>query len=252
MSDKLTKDKIDGVSLCARYSFGPNRLHLCGPDANSEVFAYLKNESFDDGLNNILSQFKNLHPYLQFIASQNNIADPYDPRVVAAYWLGNDLLKNISKQATYKYFTEVRNFNTKFGADFKYVEDKLHMGVFLHHSFHVLNIWHKIGDDKIHESLDSLKKCIITAGKITKISGPYIYARLDELQYHNGKFSLAGATKPKRIIRRLNDEGWLDNIKVGEIITVHWDSPCDTISLEQYKILKSFTNQSIMLANLTI
>ena len=58
----------DGVARCARYAFGPNRLHMCGPDANREVLAYLSEGVADDGLMYLLAKFKTLYPYLETIA----------------------------------------------------------------------------------------------------------------------------------------------------------------------------------------
>ena len=86
---KQKTTSVDGIARCTRYAFGPNRLHLCGPDANKEVLAYLKEGVSDPGLENLLRRFSTLYPYLQHIAQANHIADPCDERVVEAYWIGN-------------------------------------------------------------------------------------------------------------------------------------------------------------------
>ena len=84
---------MDGVTRCTRYAFGPNRLHMCGPDMNREVLAYMNEGVTDTGLTNILKEFQALHPYLTKIAHTNQIKDPFDSRVVEAYWIGNELLR---------------------------------------------------------------------------------------------------------------------------------------------------------------
>ena len=48
----------DGVAVCTRYAFGPNRLHLCGPDMNQEVLSYLNTGAIDSGLTNIIVKFQ--------------------------------------------------------------------------------------------------------------------------------------------------------------------------------------------------
>ena len=89
---------MNGLLQCSRYAFGPNRLHYCGPDASQEILAYIDNKEQDPGLEKLLSAFQTLYPYLEMISRANNIADPFDERVVEAYWIGNDLLANTGKK----------------------------------------------------------------------------------------------------------------------------------------------------------
>jgi hypothetical protein len=53
---------IDGILRCSRYSFGPNRLHYCGPDQNVELRALIEaGEMAKDsglGLTSLLKHFK--------------------------------------------------------------------------------------------------------------------------------------------------------------------------------------------------
>src|SRR3989338_5875958 len=86
---------MDGIARCSRYAFGPNRLHLCGPEKNREVLSYMSQNASDEGLKQILREFQTLHPYLVSIAQANRIRDPFDDRVVEAYWIGNELLNAI-------------------------------------------------------------------------------------------------------------------------------------------------------------
>src|SRR3989344_7978965 len=88
---------MDGILRCSRYSFGPNRLHYCGPDVNAELQAEIEAANPNPHLVAILREFKTLFPYLKLIASANNIVDPFDARVVEAYWLGNELLENVGR-----------------------------------------------------------------------------------------------------------------------------------------------------------
>ena len=46
----------------------------------------------DGGLAELARTFEGAWPYLTLIAGANRIADPLDPRVVEAYWVGNELL----------------------------------------------------------------------------------------------------------------------------------------------------------------
>ena len=55
----------------------------------------------DGGLTPLLRRFTGALPYLQLIARANAIADPFDARVVEAYWLGNELLDGVEVRQLY-------------------------------------------------------------------------------------------------------------------------------------------------------
>jgi hypothetical protein len=78
-------ETMEGIMRCSRYSFGPNRLHYCGPDANKELHDLIESGESNIGLAHLLKQFKTLFPYLKQIAQANGIKDPFDTRVVEAY-----------------------------------------------------------------------------------------------------------------------------------------------------------------------
>jgi len=59
---------MNGILRCSRYAFGPNRLHYCGPDANSEIRSYIDEDATDPGLEKLMSQFQTMFPYLRHIA----------------------------------------------------------------------------------------------------------------------------------------------------------------------------------------
>src|SRR3990167_9993879 len=86
-----------GLLTCARYAFAPNYLKYCGPDENRTIFQYCAAQDADAGLRELLEEFGTLYPYLRFIAQANGIADPFDPRVVEAYWVGNRLLEVVGR-----------------------------------------------------------------------------------------------------------------------------------------------------------
>jgi len=93
--------RLDGPQLFARYAFMPNRLTYCGGDDNRALFDYCLEEVTDDGLRGLLRKFTGAMPYLRLIAECNAILDPFDARVVEAYWLGNNLLQGVEARALY-------------------------------------------------------------------------------------------------------------------------------------------------------
>src|SRR5205085_7918384 len=82
-------------------AFMPNRLTYCGGDDHRSLFDYCIAGVSDPGLRDLLRKFSGAVPYLRLIARCNMIADPFDLRVVEAYWLGNELLQGVEARALY-------------------------------------------------------------------------------------------------------------------------------------------------------
>src|SRR3989338_7492357 len=87
-----------GLLLCARYSSAPNFFGYCGPDENDNLIDHLKEKVADKEVEVILSQFNTLFSYLKLISTENKIKDPFNQKVVEAYWIGNSLLDNIANR----------------------------------------------------------------------------------------------------------------------------------------------------------
>ena len=92
---------VDGTILFARYAFMPNRLSYCGGADNRALFNYCVAGQTDPGLVPILQKFQAAYPYLKLIATSNHIPDPFDARVVEAYWVGNELLDGVDLSRLY-------------------------------------------------------------------------------------------------------------------------------------------------------
>jgi len=232
---------MDGIARCARYAFGPNRLHLCGPDLNREVLAYINEGATDQGLTNILKDFQTLYPYLQQIAHANRIKDPFDPRVIEAYWIGNQLLDTIPPKTYYRHLTDNLQIQKMSPPNQMHqLKDKLAQGALMHHSFHVLNIWRRTGHHDIEHTPDTIDKCCVTWGKVLKVSGPTLTV---------SRQPILGPPKKQKIIRQLEHASLLDDIKTGDYVSIHWDTPCEIITPEQVANLTKYTNLSLQLAD---
>jgi Family of unknown function (DUF6390) len=85
-----------GPLLFARYAYPPNALGYCGADETRTLLEYGDAGVADAGLAELARTFEGAWPCLTLIAGANGIADPLDPRVVEAYWVGNDLLDHVT------------------------------------------------------------------------------------------------------------------------------------------------------------
>jgi len=249
----MSRIAVDGVLRCSRYSFGPNRLHYCGPDKNKEMFDYIQENKNDGGLQILLSQFKTLYPYLKHIASANGIADPFDNSVVEAYWLGNDLLENVDKRQFYRYLTEDYSLKKKVSPkEFARVEKKLGEGAVPHHSFHVFDVWRRTGDfEERGHTFESLDECRIAWGTVLEAKGPVVTIETERIELIEGKLAL-GATQERRLMRPLEAEYDIEQLKKGDIVSVHWGVICEKLAAPQLAQLKKYTLRHLELANRTI
>src|SRR5207302_9188069 len=122
------------------------RLRYCGGEDNRTLFEYGIENAVDGGLNPLLRRFTGALPYLQLIARANGIADPFDPRVVEAYWIGNDLLDGVEVRQLYDHLIE------RFGKQLSnprtrdLLLGKAPAGAHPHHAFHVLDVHSRLGE----------------------------------------------------------------------------------------------------------
>lgn len=243
---------MDGLTRCTRYAFAPNRLHLCGPDKSSEIYAYLSEGEKDLGLKLLLAQFKTMYPYLRQIALSNKIKDPLNEKVVEAYWIGNKLLENIPTSAFWRHTTKDQMFHKRLDVkSFRILESKIGQNALMHHSFHVLNIMKRTGYSEREHTVESMDACRISWGKVKSVIGPFIDIEYSPLILKNNKI-IFGSLITKRIARNLGDDGTFDNLKTGDTISMHWDWPCEIITPAQAKRLEYYTKLSINLANQTL
>jgi len=243
---------MDGILRCSRYAFGPNRLHYCGPDKNSEIKAYINEGEKDAGLEHLISKFQTLYPYLKYIARTNNIKDPFDGRVVEAYWLGNNMLEKIDQKSFYRHLVEDHKIKHKMGGkSFTIVEDKIGKGAVPHHSFHVFNVWKRTGHDDREHTLESMDECRVSWGKVIEIDGPSITVLTEPLLYTDKKLFIGTPIK-RKLVRRLEAEYDIEQTTVGNFVSIHWGVICEVITEEQVLNLKKYTLRNLTLANQTL
>ncbi len=197
------KEIMDGIVRCSRYSFGPNRLHYCGPDQSRELKSLIEHGEQNPEISILLKQFKTLYPYLQYISRTNGIAEPFDERVVEAYWLGNKLLETNKLERFYRFLTDDLGVKKKIKPkEFEWLEEKIRQGAVPHHSFHVLNIWQMSGHNDKLDEVERMDECLVNFGKVLRVSGPEITVLTESLSYTNGKlfFGPAGGEKNRQAV----------------------------------------------------
>ncbi|MBI5452804.1 hypothetical protein HY945_05055 [Candidatus Gottesmanbacteria bacterium] len=240
---------VTGLSLCTRYSYPPNSLSLCGPDKQEDLRWYSGSLQADKGTVEILTLFSTLYPYLRLIAEENKISDPFDKRVVEAYWIGNQLLKNIPLIRFARHLSDKLLLRKKMKiAELEKIMEKLVAGGLPYHAFHVTNIYKRTGHLNTPHTVETMDACIINWGKIDMIRNNLVEVTTQSLQIINKKLGFG-----KSIKRNLMLQGEKDilksQLKTGNFISYHWGYVCDKLTSLQLHNLMKYTSLALKLAN---
>ena len=242
-------NSINGLFQCGRYAFMPNFYSYCGPDNNKKLFEYVAAEYYEPNLSQILSEFEVMQPYLKLIAYNNKIMDPFDQRVVEAYWLGNDLTEGVDIKNLYCHFTENKNLKLKLKKStiervLGYIPDRTKP----HHNFHVMNMWTRTGKLNIKHTLKSIDECRISWGKIEQIKRNSAIVKYQPMVIENDKLKL-GEIIDREDLTQFDDKGFVRDLKTGDIVTIHWGWVCEKINQRQLANLKKYTLESLNIFN---
>ena len=239
---------LEGMSRFVRYGFMPNRLRYCGGDDNRTLFEYGIERVVDKGLQQLLVQFTGALPYLKLIAHANGLADPFDARVVEAYWLGNELLEHVEMRQLYNSLAE------RFGKQLQgrtrdLVLGKAPAGARPHHSFHVLDVHSRVGE--LPMAMHILESCRVSWGRVQQVDGGELLVQRQPLVLCDQKLGL-GEPSLERVVRQVDGRGFADAAQPGDWVSIHWGWVCEVISDRQQAQLERYTRYHLALANQTL
>lgn len=248
--------KSDGTILAARYAYMPNRLRYCGGDNVSELLSYIKENQTDDGLKELLEEFATMFPYLKLIARANHIADPFNYKVVEAYWLGNELLENVSMDVFYRSLIDDQMLKKKFKSNIlDKVFGQIPIGAKPHHSFHVFNIPKRTGHYPVEHSLKTMDECRIAGARIVNYESGIasnlirkINVKYQPLAAEGNKIKI-GEPVTREVWAESSDKAYGKKLAVGDWVAVHWGWVCDFITEKQVSNLKIWTEFNLGLLN---
>ena len=239
---------MKGEKLSALYGIWPHKLGLCGPEKKSAkevLYQFLQGREKNQAkVRKILEGFEAAFSYYRLIARANNIEDPFDEKVVRAYWVGNDLLEKV-KIANLREMI-VRDFS-KPGLLPKEIAKKkareIPENALCHHSFHVLILGSVTG--KVPYQLKYLDFCRIGWGRIIKISN--LKSQMSKLivKYRplvENKVLKLGKLVEKEI---LWDRTITPQIKVGDWVSFHWNNLVEKLSEKDIENLEKYTKLTL-------
>lgn len=238
-----------GILKCAKYAFSPNRLKYCGPDKNKDLFEYCAKTHIDPGLGILLKEFEVMYPYLKLIADENKIENPFSEKVVEAYWIGNELLNNVSMNKLYSHLVDEQQLKKRTSLKLlNKIIGRIPAGAKPNHAFHVFNVPFRTGKLTIDHTLETMDKCRISWGKIKKIETNQLVIKSRPLLFKQNKFYLGNKLDIK-VNYKFGNEQFIKNPKIGDMVTIHWDWVCEIINKQQKDQLKAWTIHHINIAN---
>ena len=240
---------IAGTSRFIRYAFMPNRLHYCGGDDNRAIFDYALAPVREPPLDTMLRKFTGAMPYLALIARSNGIADPFDDRVVEAYWLGSDLLEQVEVRDLYGSLRE--RYSKQLPPKLlELVAGKAPAGARPHHSFHVFDVWRNV--DRLDGNvLATLDNCRISWGVVHAIEGADVVVDRRPIVLREGRLAL-GEAQRDRATRLIEGQGFATAVAPGDTVSLHWGWVCEVLTERQVRALERYTLHHLTLANQTI
>jgi len=243
------RSAVGGTTRFVRYAFMPNRLQYCGGDDNRTILDYAVADVREPPLDRMLRKFTGALPYLQLIARRNDIADPFDERVVEAYWIGNELLDRVEARELYDHLRE--RYRGELSARvMDRVAAKAPAGARPHHSFHVLDVWRQTERGR-SEVLATIDSCRISWGTVTAVEPGELVVERAPIELREGRLVL-GAPRSERVTRMLEGSGFVGSAAVGDVVSIHWSWACEVLDPRQAATLERYTAQHLRLANQTL
>ncbi|HZU79508.1 MAG TPA: DUF6390 family protein [Acidimicrobiales bacterium] len=238
-----------GAVLFARYAFAPNALGYCGPGDPELLFGLAADGRDGNGLRTLSARFDGAWPYLQLIAGCNGLADPLDPRVVEAYWVGNALLDAVPASMVLASLSE--RFERRAGDDFAQVRSLVAQGVGPHHSLHVFGVYPWIGllrSGMEGPPLVVLDRCRIRWGTVTEVAGDVVTVRSRRLGWVGSRLVL-GDEEEEQARRSIDGTSLTSDLAPGDVVSLHWDWVCDRLSNDAARRLVAYSAHSLQAVN---
>ncbi len=235
-----------GDVVFARYAFPPNELGYCGPDGADVLLSHAAHGQDRHEVARRAPYFDGAWAYLKVIAEAAGVDDPLDPRVVEAYWVGNDLLDAVCPADLLAVLQE--KFSGQVGGFWSQVAPG--SGPLAHHSFHVFAVypWAGLLGSGSPVPLSVLDQCRIRWGSVVSVSSEHAVVSSQPLIWEAGALSL-GAEREETVRWAARGEALSDELGPGDVVSLHWDWVCDRLSEEQAGALCNYSAHQVDLAN---
>jgi hypothetical protein len=237
-----------GPALFARFAFPPNALGYCGPSDSLHLFEAATAGAADE-LAAVAPAFDGAFPYLRLIAAANGIEDPLDPRVVEAYWVGNDLLSRIDMADIGMSLDD--RFRRRAGGGWESLAASVPAGAVPHHSFHVFGVYPWVGllrSGRVEEPLRVLDRCRIRWGTVRAVEGDGALISAAPLTWDGSSLAL-GDPVDEWVLWAEAGRSPLNAPRPGDVVAAHWEWACDILDGRRLAELRRWTAHTLRIIN---
>lgn len=238
----------EGLQLFACYAYPPNERGYCGSDDHGALLEYRAAGLSDRGLLDLARAFHGPWPYLKVLSERTGVGDPFDYRIVEAYWVGNALLDRVDV-VDFGHAVE-EQFAPRVGSRWRHMAEAIPGGGIPHHSFHVFVVYPYVGllDSGRAEPLQILDHCRIRWGRVVSTEGETALVRSQPLEWDGRRLALGPPiTETARLSR--DGLGLVDPPEAGSWVSMHWDWVCDRLTPRQLANLRRFTLRQLDMTN---
>lgn len=239
-----------GVLQFSRYAYPPNALGFCGPDAAAQLLEQVSARADDGDLRQLLRGFEGAWPYLELVASQAGIADPLDPRVVEAYWIGNELLQAVAPADLGRSLEE--RFRPRLGRSaWSALAEAIPAGAVAHHSTHVLAVYPWVGllrAGQVDQPMRVLDGCRIRWGQVREVTGRTALVRSQPLTWDGRRLGLGPARVEPAVVGAPGG-ALVPDLAPGDWCALHWGWVCGRLDGRQRAALERWTRHTLGVVN---
>ncbi|MDD5172225.1 MAG: DUF6390 family protein [Candidatus ainarchaeum sp.] len=230
---------MNGAPLSASYAFPPNSYGYCGEGSFTHTMrSFLRGDAGPEALERELKRFPSHYSYLSLIARENG-KRPFDNDIVDALWTGNRLLDSISRDSLSQ-FIKKDLFAGKQRQRAEKLAKNVPEGLLPHHSMNALYV--KFVTNKVARSIASYDSCCVTAGKVISVSPRSAIVNRFSIAWDDG-FCIDKKKDKIALVR--NGVCLIDNLKRGDLVSVHWGMAIQKLGLKDFNALKGYTQKNI-------
>lgn len=197
---------LEGLELHARYACWCRGIERI----DKILSALVRKEKVN--LEDVIQTIKESSPYMwyRFVAWKSpDIKDPFDKKVIEAYWEGNELLKKESKRSFETFLAEEEIPELKWNTFLRFIPGNV---FYPFHNFLILKNFYP-GLENVKE----IDNCKVSVGRITDVGEAVLKVSYSALTYDKKSKNLNLKAGYEEILKR----GFVENVHEGDIISFH-------------------------------
>ena len=235
---------MDGAALCARFSLATNRLEFCGPSDAAPVLYRAVTDGIDlAAARGFLSRFEALYPYLEAIGAKHGL-DPFDERVVEAYWIGNELLERFDAPDFRDLLERLRRRGLP-RSTAERLAARLPDRPIPHHTFHVTFVGVGEVTGHVETTLPNMERCRPALARVLHVGPETLEAGIAPLVHESGRLALG----PEAPVELRYDPRIVPGVRPGDRVVVHWGLPALILDSRRASALAQWTGRSLDATN---